>query len=303
VYAALVDPEALLAWLPPSGMSGRFEHFDARPGGSYRLVLTYVDASTGSGKATPDSDIVDARFVDIVPGVRVVQAVDFVGAAPDFAGTMTMTWEITATDEGTRVDIRADDVPAGISAEDHAVGLTSSLANLDSYVQQGSGDGVTWSDLAGPDLDVATLYDVLVLRSSVFVVEQDCAYQDLDGRDLLEGTRHLIGRQGNIAAYARILAPEVVPENGLAARGEASPVMSTPRIGRVIVAPQARGQQLGRRLIERAVRSCEEHWPGQPIELGAQAHLIALYGSLGFVAAGDPFVEDGIPHQWMRREP
>ncbi len=141
-----------------------------------------------------------------------------------------------------------------------------------------------------------------MLRSSVFVVEQNCAYQDLDGRDLLEGTRHLIGRQGTIAAYARILAPEAVPEHGLPARGEASPEMSTPRIGRVIVAPQARGQQLGRRVIERAVRSCEQHWPGQPIELGAQAHLVALYGSVGFVPVGDGFVEDGIPHQWMRRE-
>ena len=75
VFAALVDPEALAAWLPPEGMSGRFERFDARPGGSYRLVLTYADASSARGKATADSDIVEARFVDVVPGVRVVQAV------------------------------------------------------------------------------------------------------------------------------------------------------------------------------------------------------------------------------------
>jgi hypothetical protein len=54
-------------------MSGRFERFDARPGGSYRLVLTYADASSARGKATADSDIVEARFVDVVPGVRVVQ--------------------------------------------------------------------------------------------------------------------------------------------------------------------------------------------------------------------------------------
>jgi predicted GNAT family N-acyltransferase/uncharacterized protein YndB with AHSA1/START domain len=302
VYAALVDPEALAAWLPPTGMSGWFEHFDARPGGSYRLVLTYADASTAPGKATADSDITEARFVEIVPGVRVVQAVEFVSEDPAYAGTMAMTWEVNETEGGTRVDMRADDVPSGISAEDHAAGMASSLANLDAYVQQGSEEGVTWSDVAGPDLDVATLYDVLVLRSAVFVVEQNCAYQDLDGRDLLEGTRHLIGRQGTIAAYARILAPEAVPEHGLAARGESSPDLPTPRIGRVIVAPQARGQQLGRRVIERAVRSCEQHWPGQPIELGAQAHLVALYGSVGFAPVGGGFVEDGIPHQWMRRE-
>ena len=92
VWAALVDPEALMAWLPPGGMTGRFERFDARPGGSYRMVLTYSDASGAPGKATAESDIVEARFVDIVPGERVVQAVDFVSDDPAYAGTMTMTW-------------------------------------------------------------------------------------------------------------------------------------------------------------------------------------------------------------------
>src|SRR4029078_159447 len=105
VWAALVDPGALMAWLPPPGMTGRFERFDARPGGSYRMVLNYQDASTGPGKTTADSDIVEARFIDIVPRVRVVQAVPFVADDPDLAGTMTMTWEVTATDDGTRVDI------------------------------------------------------------------------------------------------------------------------------------------------------------------------------------------------------
>jgi len=136
VYAALVDPDALAAWLPPQGMAGRFERFDARPGGGYRLVLTYADATTAPGKATADSDIVEARFVDIVPGVRVVQAVDFVADDPAYAGTMTMTWEVTAVDGGTRVAIRAEDVPAGISAADHAAGLASSLANLATYVER-----------------------------------------------------------------------------------------------------------------------------------------------------------------------
>ena len=75
-----------------------------------------------------------------------------------------------------------------------------------------------------------------------------------------------------------------------------------PRIGRVIVTRQARGQQLGRRLMERALSSCEEHWPGRPIELGGQAHLVDFYRSFGFEPIGAPYVEDGIPHQWMRRE-
>lgn len=135
VYAALVHPDALTVWLPPDGMSGRFERFDAKPGGSYRLVLTYADASTARGKTTADSDIVEAQFVDIVPGVRVVQAVTFVSDDPAQAGTMTMTWEVTAVEHGTRVEFRADDVPGGISADDHAAGLTSSLANLAEHLE------------------------------------------------------------------------------------------------------------------------------------------------------------------------
>ena len=134
VYAALVDPQALTAWLPPAGMSGSFQYFDARPGGSYRLVLTYADVSGARGKTTADSDVVEARFIDVVHGLRVVQAVDFVSDDPAHAGTMTMTWEVTATDAGTRVEIRADNVPVGISAEDHAAGLASSLANLANYL-------------------------------------------------------------------------------------------------------------------------------------------------------------------------
>jgi uncharacterized protein YndB with AHSA1/START domain len=130
VYAALIDPEALVAWLPPDGMSGRLERFDARPGGGYRLVLTYQDASTSPGKTDPDTDIVEARFVELVPGSRVVLDVDFVADDLSHAGTMTMTWALAATDAGTRVDIRADNVPPGITAADHAAGLASSLANL-----------------------------------------------------------------------------------------------------------------------------------------------------------------------------
>lgn len=116
-------------------MTGRFDHFEARPGGSYRMVLTYADASGAPGKATADSDIVEGRFVDIVPGVRVVQAVEFVSDYPAFAGTMTMTWQVEAEGNGTRVEIRADNVPSGISPTDHAAGLASSLANLAAYLE------------------------------------------------------------------------------------------------------------------------------------------------------------------------
>ncbi len=135
VYAALLDPEALTVWLPPTGMTGTFERFDSRPGGSYRLVLTYADASAARGKAKADTDIVESRFTDLVPGVRVVQAVDFVSDDPAYAGTMTMTWAIAEVDGGTRVDLIAENVPDGIPANDHAAGLASSLENLATYLE------------------------------------------------------------------------------------------------------------------------------------------------------------------------
>ncbi|HSJ91215.1 MAG TPA: SRPBCC family protein [Ilumatobacter sp.] len=135
VFTALVDQAALEAWLAPSGMTATFERFDPTPGGSYRLVLTYVDPPRSGGKSTADSDVVEARYVEIVPDDRVVQAVDFVSDDPAFAGTMTMTWAVRAEGDGTRVELVADDVPDGISAEDHAAGLASSLENLARYVE------------------------------------------------------------------------------------------------------------------------------------------------------------------------
>ena len=136
VYAALVDADQLVAWLPPQGMTARFERFDARPGGSYRLVLTYEDVGGNGGKATDDADIVEARFVELVPDARVVQEVDFESDDPSFAGTMTMTWDIGPVEGGTRVTITADDVPDGITADDHATGMGSSLANLAAHLEE-----------------------------------------------------------------------------------------------------------------------------------------------------------------------
>jgi uncharacterized protein YndB with AHSA1/START domain len=135
VYAALVDQDALVAWLPPDGMRGSFERFDPRPGGSYRLILIYGDVADAAGKTTADTDVVEARYVELVPEACVVQEVDFVSDDPAFAGTMTMTWRLTEVDAGTLVEFIADDVPAGISAEDHATGLASSLANLAAHLQ------------------------------------------------------------------------------------------------------------------------------------------------------------------------
>jgi uncharacterized protein YndB with AHSA1/START domain len=135
VFDALVQREALETWLPPGGMTGRFERFDPTPGGSYRLVLMYADPHASQAKSSDDSDIVDVRYLDIVPDDRVVQAVDFFADAPEFAGTMTITWSVKEEVGGTRVEIIAQDVPDGISAEDHAVGLASSLDNLARFVE------------------------------------------------------------------------------------------------------------------------------------------------------------------------
>lgn len=147
---------------------------------------------------------------------------------------------------------------------------------------------ISWSVVEAGELDLATLYDVLALRSAVFVVEQACAYEDIDGLDLAEGTVHVIGREEGIAAYARVLAP-----------GDEHP---TPRVGRVVVAPGARGRQVARPLMRKALETCASHWPGLAVELGAQAHLTAFYESLGFEAVSEPYDDDGIPHVWMRRD-
>jgi uncharacterized protein YndB with AHSA1/START domain len=133
LYAAFTDPEALAEWLPPHGMTGAFEWFDATPGGGYRMRLTYE--RQGTGKTTSDSDVVEARFIELQAGRRVVQEVDFVSDDPALAGTMVMTWSLEPVDEGTLVTIRADDVPPGISEEDHAAGMSASLENLSAYVE------------------------------------------------------------------------------------------------------------------------------------------------------------------------
>ncbi|WP_224389329.1 SRPBCC domain-containing protein [Pseudonocardia sp. ICBG1293] len=130
VFAALTTEEALLRWLAPAGMRSRFERFDMREGGSYRLVLTYDDSSGSPGKSSADSDTSDVRIARIVDGERIVQEVDFESDDPAFHGTMRMEWNLRAVEEGTEVEVVARDVPAGIGARDHAEGITSSLVNL-----------------------------------------------------------------------------------------------------------------------------------------------------------------------------
>lgn len=128
------------------------------------------------------------------------------------------------------------------------------------------------------------LYALLRLRVDVFVVEQDCAYPELDGND--EASLHLrLLIDGETAAYARLWQPA----------GE------HPRIGRVLVSPAHRGKRLGEALMREAIRACETHFPGAPIALSAQSHLEHFYRSLGFSPTSGEYVEDGIPHIDMLR--
>jgi uncharacterized protein YndB with AHSA1/START domain len=132
IYSALLDPVALQTWLPPDGMRGHVLEFDARPGGAFRMELTYLDGS--KGKSSEHSDVTEATFIELRPDERIVQSVVFDSDDPACSGAMTMTWSLLSAGEGTLVEVRADDVPSGISPQDHAAGLTSSLNNLAEYL-------------------------------------------------------------------------------------------------------------------------------------------------------------------------
>jgi uncharacterized protein YndB with AHSA1/START domain len=136
VYRAFVEPEALIAWLPPEGMSGRILLFEPRQGGRYRIELTLEGEGHGApGKTTERTDIASGRFLELVAGRRIVQTVEFDSDDPAFAGTMVMTWSLDSGPEGTAVTVSASDVPPGIAAGDHEAGLESSLENLARFVE------------------------------------------------------------------------------------------------------------------------------------------------------------------------
>jgi uncharacterized protein YndB with AHSA1/START domain len=135
VYGALLDREALEAWLPPDGMRGRVEWWDPRPGGGFRMLLTYLDPSDSPGKTSDATDVVDVGIAELVPPERVVQRAVFEADDPSFAGTMTMTWHLAAVGDGTEVTVTATDVPPGIDQAAHEAGIASSLANLAAYVE------------------------------------------------------------------------------------------------------------------------------------------------------------------------
>ncbi len=144
-----------------------------------------------------------------------------------------------------------------------------------------------WLDLHHSQLTTKQLYEVLRLRNEVFIVEQQCIYQDIDNLDLEGDNHHLLGIKDNqLVAYARIL----VNATNLS-------------IGRVITSPSSRGKGIGNELLTQALIVCETHWDNHlPIYLSAQAHLQKFYGSFGFIAEGNIYEEDGIPHIKMKKQ-
>ena len=130
VYAAFLDPEALVDWLPPAGMTGELSDADLRTGGGFTMRLRYDEAPVGGGKTSDDSDVSRVAIDELVEDERVVWGVEFDSDDPAVAGRMTMTWTFTARGRGTRVAVDATDVPPGIDAEAHQQGLDASLANL-----------------------------------------------------------------------------------------------------------------------------------------------------------------------------
>lgn len=134
------------------------------------------------------------------------------------------------------------------------------------------------------ELTATDVYDVARLRQDVFVVEQECPYPDLDGRDTEPGTAHVLLRDaGALLGYVRVL------DDG----GEL-------RIGRVVLARAGRGRGLADGLMRTALGHCAAVSPSADVVLDAQTPLAGWYAGFGFAADGEEFVEDGIPHIPMR---
>ena len=141
-----------------------------------------------------------------------------------------------------------------------------------------------WETCAFDELSTTELYELLRLRQEVFVVEQRSIYLDLDGKDL--AAVHMRCRDGErLLAYQRLLPPGLsYPESAM---------------GRIVVAPAARGGSLGRELVRRGIEHNLKCWPSHDIRINAQSYLEAFYRDLGFVTDSDEYDEDGIPHIQM----
>ena len=145
---------------------------------------------------------------------------------------------------------------------------------------------VVWRLLAFDDMRVDVLYEVLRLRSEVFVLEQRCIFQDMDGAD--SKAMHLLGVQhSELQAYARCMP--------------AGSKFAEASFGRVLTRPSARGTGLGHALIEQAIAAIRQLWGPQPIRIGAQTQLADFYAKHGFQDVQHTFMEDGIAHLEMVR--
>lgn len=134
VYAALLDPDAVRQWMVPDGMTSEVLAFDAREGGTFRITLTYA-APTTTGKTTTQSDTFHGRFVRLVPGAEVVQAVEFETDDPAMHGEMTITYQLTAAGGGTELTGTHEHLPAGVSPADNELGWSMSIAKLARLVE------------------------------------------------------------------------------------------------------------------------------------------------------------------------
>jgi ElaA protein len=149
-----------------------------------------------------------------------------------------------------------------------------------------------WHQATFDELTPRDLYDALVLRSLVFVVEQKCIFLEPDGKD--PKAHHLLGREvdgpnaGRLVACTRLIPPGVS--------------YVEPAISRVVTHPDVRRTGAGRELMRESIDRTRLLWPG-PIRIGAQRYLEAFYGSFGFVPASEPYIEDDIPHIEMRLAP
>jgi ElaA protein len=137
------------------------------------------------------------------------------------------------------------------------------------------------------------LYDALKLRIDVFVVEQTCFYPDLDNKDRQPGTLHLFNYSSSIHGE-KSENNEMISYLRILAKGQSYDDYVS--IGRVVIAPQARGSGLGHELMTEALSVCQRYFPEQKIKISAQEHLEKYYNKHGFIRASPMYLEDDIPH-------
>lgn len=137
------------------------------------------------------------------------------------------------------------------------------------------------------ELSIEELYQILRLRSEVFVVEQNCVYQDLDNKDQIS-VHIFIKEKNEIVAYTRIF--------------KSGDYYKNPSIGRVVVSKKKRGKELGKKIMISSIDYIKENLKSDKIELSAQKYLDKFYKDLGFYKIGEDYLEDGIPHQRMIKE-